>query len=100
MLDMQVIRETPDVVRHSMQVRQMDPAPVDQVLELDAERRTLLGEVEQLKAERNAVSKELGRSKDAAGRQEKIEDVACDQLVTIQEGAGIVRKERFSAARP
>ncbi|MEN6409221.1 MAG: serine--tRNA ligase, partial [Anaerolineaceae bacterium] len=73
MLDINLIREQPDTVRHSMVVRQMDPAPVDVALSLDGERRALLNEVEVLKAERNTVSKEIGRSKDAAERQAKIE---------------------------
>lgn len=73
MLDINLIRENPELVRHSMEVRQMDPAPVDQVLALDVERRAILSKVEVLKAERNKVSKEIGRSKDAAERQTKIE---------------------------
>ncbi len=73
MLDMNLIREKPEVVRKSLQDRQMDPGPVEIILELDARRRTLLGEVEQLKAERNTVSKEIGQMKDAASRQPKIE---------------------------
>jgi seryl-tRNA synthetase len=73
MLDINIIRETPDIVRKAMQDRQMDPSPVDSILELDARRRVLLAEVEVLKAERNNVSKEISRMKDAAVRQEKIE---------------------------
>jgi seryl-tRNA synthetase len=73
MLDMNLIRERPDVVRKALQDRQMDPGPVEIVLELDARRRALLGDVEKLKAERNAVSKEIGQLKDAAARQPKIE---------------------------
>lgn len=73
MLDINLIREQPDIVRHSMIVRQMDPSPVETALSLDGERRALLNEVEVLKAERNTVSKEIGRSKDAAERQAKIE---------------------------
>jgi enediyne biosynthesis protein E4 len=34
------------------------------------------------------------------GHQEKIEEVAADQLVIVREGAGIVRKESFSKRRP
>jgi hypothetical protein len=34
------------------------------------------------------------------GRQEKIEEVAADQLVIVREGAGIVRKKNFSKRRP
>ena len=73
MLDINIIRETPEIVRKALQDRQMDPSPVDGILELDARRRALLAEVEVLKAERNAVSKEISQMKDAAARQEKID---------------------------
>jgi seryl-tRNA synthetase len=73
MLDINIIRDTPNMVRKAMQDRQMDPSPVDSILELDARRRALLAEVEVLKAERNNVSKEISKMKDAAERQEKIE---------------------------
>jgi seryl-tRNA synthetase len=72
-LDINLIREQPDLVRTGLRNRQMDPAPVDSILQLDAKRRSGLTEVEQLKAERNAVSKEIGRTKDAADRESKIE---------------------------
>jgi len=73
MLDINLFRETPDLVRKALADRQMDGGPVDRILRLDADRRALLGQVEALKAERNTVSKEIGRSKDAAERQQKIE---------------------------
>ncbi|MRR09980.1 serine--tRNA ligase, partial [bacterium] len=73
MLDINLIREQPDLVRKALRDRQMDPAPVDSILQLDERRRDLLSQVEALKAERNAVSKEIGQMKDAASRQAKIE---------------------------
>jgi seryl-tRNA synthetase len=73
MLDISLIRENPDVVREAMRARQMDPAPVDEALARDAQRREVIREVEELKAQRNAVSKEIGRMKDPAERQAKIE---------------------------
>jgi seryl-tRNA synthetase len=73
MLDINIIRETPDVVRKALQDRQMDPAPVDAIRGMDEQRRTLIGEVEALKAERNAVSKEIGKMKDPQERQARIE---------------------------
>jgi len=73
MLDINLIREHPDLVRKALRDRQMDPAPVDEILALDERRRALLSKVEALKAERNAVSKEIGRMKDPAERQSKIE---------------------------
>ncbi len=72
-MDINLIREKPEIVRQSMAVRQMDAAPVDQALALDAERRKLISETEALKAERNTVSREISRSKDAAERETKIE---------------------------
>ncbi len=73
MLDINFIREQPDLVRKSLSDRQMDPELVNPVLELDVRRRSLLTEAEALKAERNAVSKEIGQAKDPAARQSKIE---------------------------
>ena len=73
MIDINLIRQTPEVVRTALKNRQMDPSPVDSVLQLDEKRRALLNEVEKLKAERNAVSKEISQMKDAAAKQSKIE---------------------------
>jgi seryl-tRNA synthetase len=53
--------------------RQIETDIVDQIIALDEQRRTLILEVESKKAQRNAVSKEIGRMKDAAARQGKIE---------------------------
>jgi seryl-tRNA synthetase len=39
MLDINIIREQPDLVRQAMQARQMETAPVDAVLALDEQRR-------------------------------------------------------------
>jgi seryl-tRNA synthetase len=72
MLDINLIREKPDLVRTALKNRQIDPSPVDDILRLDEKRRVLLTEVEQFKAERNTVSKEIGRMKDAAEREQKI----------------------------
>ncbi len=85
MLDINLIRETPDVVRKAMQDRQMDPSPVDSILQLDEKRRSLLSEVEKLKAERNAVSKEIGRMKDPAEREAKVAAmrVVGDQIAAL-----------------
>jgi seryl-tRNA synthetase len=74
-LDINLIRENPDLVREALRRRQADPAPVDQVLELDEARRNLIQQVERLKAERNRVSKEIGKMKDQSERQVKIEQM-------------------------
>jgi seryl-tRNA synthetase len=73
MLDINLIREDPEQVRQSLRVRQMDSGVVDQVLEQDARWRQMLVEVEELKAQRNTVSREIGRMKEPAERQAKID---------------------------
>ncbi len=73
MLDKNILREQPELVRQSLLARQEDPAPVDQAIALDAERRRILSEVERLKNERNTVSREIGKMKDPAERQAKID---------------------------
>lgn len=87
MLDINLIREQPEVVRQALQARQADAAPVQQVLDLDALRRSLIQEVEKLKAERNAVSKEISRMKAPVERQAKIDAMRSvgDQITGIDE---------------
>ena len=75
MLSAQFIRENADRVRHDIAARNTS-APMDRILELDDSRRSLLGVVEALRAERNAASKEIGKTKDAAEREQKNRRVA------------------------
>ena len=70
MLDLAYIREHPDEVKQAM-VKLYAEAPIDEILDLDKKRRTLLQAVEQLKQQRNVVSKEIGGMKDAAEREAK-----------------------------
>ncbi len=73
MLDINLIRNQPDQVKASMRARRVD-APIDRVLELDSQRRSLLTEVEQLKAQRNAASKAIAGIKDPAAKRAKIDE--------------------------
>jgi len=95
MLDINIIRETPDTVRKALQDRQMDPSPVDGILALDEKRRALLSQVETLKAERNVVSKEIGQMKEATARKGKIEAmrVVGDKIAEFDKQVGEVEAE-------
>ncbi|HWS24407.1 MAG TPA: serine--tRNA ligase [Anaerolineales bacterium] len=73
MLDINLIRENPEIVRKALADRQSDPSPVDEVIKLDLKRRELLVKIESFKAERNLVSKEISKMKDLSARQEKID---------------------------
>jgi seryl-tRNA synthetase len=70
MLDLIYIREHTAEVKDAM-ARLYAEAPIDEILELDKQRRALLQEVEQLKQQRNVVSKEIGKMKDAEEREAK-----------------------------
>ena len=59
---LQRLRDEPEVIRQGALDKGEDPALVDRALELDAERRQLLGETEAHKAERNAASKRIGEA--------------------------------------
>ena len=74
MLDLNLIREHADEVKEAL-VKLNSDAPIDAILQHDAERRELLQEVELLREERNRVSKEIGRMKDKEARQAKIAEM-------------------------
>jgi seryl-tRNA synthetase len=62
MLDMKFVRENPDAVRENIKKKfQDEKLPlVDEVLSLDAKRRAAIQEADQLRAERNSLSKKVG----------------------------------------
>jgi seryl-tRNA synthetase len=79
MLDLRRIREEPEVVR-SLLARRGKPEvleQVDAVLALDAERRSLIGEVDALRAQRNEASARVAELK-RAGRHEEAERVIAE----------------------
>ncbi len=63
MIDLKVLRENPDAVRKSQQVRGADAAIVDQLLAADEVRRATTTEFEALRAEQNAHSKSVAAAK-------------------------------------
>ena len=63
MINIQLIRNRPDEVRDAMRRRNED-APLDRIAELDADRRTAIVEADELRARRNEVSREIGRTRE------------------------------------
>jgi seryl-tRNA synthetase len=63
MLDIKFIRENPDVVRQALASRQ-DSAPLDDILRLEAERRRKVGELDNLRQQRKAISKEREKAQE------------------------------------
>ncbi len=62
MLDIKFVRENPDIVRQNIKNKfQDDKLPlVDEVIELDKKNRAIKQEVEELRAKRNKLSKQIG----------------------------------------
>ncbi len=87
MLDIKVIREREQDVRQAMDDRAAHTS-LDDVIELDARRRAILAEVEQLKNRRNVASKEIGRLKkagqDTSAAQAEMRDVG-NRISTLDE---------------
>src|SRR5688572_33050255 len=65
MLDIKLLRDTPDVVRADLRKRGRDPAVVDGVRGLDAAWRDGLKRMEELRAERNRSGKLIAEAKKA-----------------------------------
>jgi seryl-tRNA synthetase len=80
MLDLELLRKNPEFVKERLRLRREDyPRLVDEALRLDEERRSILRELEALRAERNALSKEVGKLKSkgeqTAGLECKVKEI-------------------------
>ena len=76
MLDLKFVRENPDVVKQNIKNKfQDDKLPlVDEVIELDAQRRATQQEADALRAEKNKISKQIGALM-AQGKKDEAENV-------------------------
>ncbi len=78
MLDLNYVRENLDQVRTKLQSRGVPANALDDFAQADAERRRLIAESDQLNAQRNAASREIGllmkegRSDQADGRRAEV----------------------------
>ncbi|UQN14649.1 serine--tRNA ligase [Gulosibacter sp. ACHW.36C] len=88
MIDVQLLRESPDVVKRSQAARGNDPATVDEAIAADSSRREALQRYESLRAEQNARSKEIGK----ASKEERPA-----LLAAVQELAAQVKDAQASA---
>ncbi len=72
MLDIKFVRENPDVVRQNIRNKFQDAKLplVDEVLELDKQNREIKQELQALQADRNRISKEIGKLMGQGKREE------------------------------
>lgn len=70
MLDLNFVRENLDAVRVSLANRNFPADALDTFVELDAERRRVIGEADSINQARNAASKEIGALMQSGNRDE------------------------------
>ena len=68
MLDIRFIRDNPDIARQALTNRQEDSAPLDAILELDAERRQKVTELEDLRHARKELARDRQTDTSERGR--------------------------------
>jgi len=74
MLDLETIRKQPDLIKDRLRLRKEDYVElVDKILEFDGKRRDILKELESLRAERNRLSKEIGKLRSQGQNTESTE---------------------------
>src|SRR3989440_1756078 len=69
MLDLKLIRDSPELVKAGIRKKHRDPGMVDRVLEIDRRRREVVQEVERLRAEQNRASGEIAKLTGVAREQ-------------------------------
>lgn len=89
-IDLQLLRQSPDVVRASQRARGDDESVVDAVVDLDSRRRAALTEFEQLRAEQKQIGKQVA----AASGDEKAAVLARAKELSTQ-----VKEREAEAAR-
>src|SRR5215208_7407659 len=87
------IRSHPDDVRRTLQRRQEDPALVDRILERDTHRRALVDERDNLRAQQNRASKEIGRGGTPTEADLALLREVREQIRQLDEQAGAVEQE-------
>ena len=90
MIDIRLLRDNPDAVRASQRARGADEGVVDRILELDATRRSSLGEYEKVRAEQKQVSKSVGAAMGALNKAKKSGDEA--EVARLQAEADAARE--------
>lgn len=83
MLDIKFVRENPELVKENIKKKFQDhKLPyVDEVIDLDSERRQVIARADELRANRNKISKQIGALM-AQGKKE--EGMALKEQVTVQ----------------
>ena len=94
MLDMRFVRENPEIVKQNLRNKfQEEKLPlVDEVIALDEESRKAKQEADDLRANRNKISKQIGALM-AQGKKEEAEEVKKQVTANSERLAALEEKE-------
>jgi len=94
MLDLKFLRENPDIVKQNIKNKFQDKKLqlVDEVIELDAQSRNVKTEADQLRANRNVISKQIG-SLMGQGKKEEAEELKKEVTLDSEKLAVLEAKE-------
>ena len=98
MLDIQRIRQDTESVKRGLATTGTDPSIIDQILLLDTKRRSLQQQGDDLRAQLNVQSKNIGKEKDPEKRQQLINGVSSlkNELKELGQTVPSVEDELFS----
>ena len=99
MIDVKFLRENPEIVKENIRKKFQDAKLplVDEVIEYDEKRRTAQNEADQLRAERNKLSKQIGALM-GQGKRDEAEEVKKQVAANAEKlAAGEARCEELEA---
>jgi len=97
MLDINLIRRDPDLVRRSCERRGIDASVVDDILRLDEQYRSALTRSESLKAQKNALSASIAQAADRAQKAAELRpelDRLAKEIAQAEERGQAISPER------
>ena len=94
MLDIKFVRENPEIVMENIKKKFQDKKLplVDEVIELDDERRKVVARADELRANRNKISKQIGALM-AQGKRDEAEEVKKQVTAQAQELDELAKRE-------
>ena len=94
-IDIKFLRENPEVVKENIKKKFQDSKlpMVDEVIQLDAERRKTQQEADELRASKNKIAKQIGALM-AQGKKEEAEEVKKQVAVNAERLKELEEKEK------
>lgn len=94
MLDIKFVRENPEIVKENIKKKFQDKKLplVDEVIEFDEERRKVVARADELRANRNKISKQIGALM-AQGKRDEAEEVKKQVTAQAQELDELAKRE-------